>query len=274
MQKALFQTSCLAIFLAVSPTGVLADDAKSPKAETKKEKVIEKKITTRVETLIHDVQRAADLLDEASKAVLAGDGDRKTADVRRDTAALLAKTARSVTSDMTDLEHTEKAFIEAEDDRATALVQASQAISVETTEFEKKLAKLEAEPHSEIVKRNLPKIREALELLKKTETAFDLVKDVRVELVFSDKEYTEGAKDLVSDQLIAAGQLSNIVLMPLEPEAANKLTLVGKVPEVMTAVLLREGILASLEQLEIAKAVEATAPTILPELDFLAITIE
>lgn len=273
MQKALFRSSFLAVCLAVAAPVALAGEAEKSGPVTKSEEaeIID---DSRTRELISLVRNASDLLDGASKAVLAGKGDRETAAARRDAAAWMAKAARMVKADMSALEKAEEEFVGAKSDQARALETARKAVATEAEAFRLKLAELEKDPKSEAVKASLPTLRAAAEKMDEALAAFESFRSVSIEIDFTEIGATPETFDMIVRAIISAAEGQSVTLVPFDHDLAVRLVLTGEAPARMTAGELRIMVMTALEQLEISKAIEATAPTLLPKPVFMGITLD
>ncbi len=277
MQKALFRTSCLAFVLAVSAPAGFGDDAATGHTLEKHDETPVKTtdvIESRTVQILGYVTEAAKLLDDASKSVLAGDGDRSTAKARREAAAWMAKTARGVVADLDDLKDSEEDFTEITQSHETALKSSYDTIEAELKAFQTELATLKAKPGAEAVSASLPKLEEAGALLEKALKTFTPVRDVTFEMEFVEVATAPDVMKLVADTLIAAAGEKGMHLSLDEAALGVKLVLKGDAPADTTAFDVRSTMVMAFNELEIQKAVEATEPVQLPKPAFMAVTLD
>lgn len=269
MPKAVFRVSCLAICLGlISPAGWADETAIADSHNVNMEAASDAVISQTAQVMGH-VRTALDLLDSGSREVLAGEGDRRTADARREAARWMSSLAGRIRDSTGGIEKADSEFLTARDSFYAELVKADTELREAEQRIETRFIRLEAEGAPKAVIAAKPKLAAAREALQQAVKAAARYRTANIEIELTEGEYDPAVFDLVTARLAALQQKNGMVLKADTPDMGPAMRFSGRVPVTLEARQIR----VMLDQLFVPEAGDEAALEI-PAPVFIAITLD
>lgn len=188
--------------------------------------------------LVGQVRQLRDILNRNSKAVLAEDGDRSTAETRQDLSIWFANTAKDIYKGVPALESAHTRLNRAEMRQAEALVSLKASLDDALADAGSEWDGMMEMKMDPAVRSMMRDVIQRVSYLKTMAAELEAARDVLVELEFEEPISAE-AQLVVIEQLLAFEADHKVTLLADSDEEGASLTLTGQVPESLSAADLR-----------------------------------
>ena len=270
MYLGLLRKSCLAVCLAWSVPSVLADDVVSETTEPSTLAGVG--AGSEASLLLLESKRAADLLDQASRQVLAGPGDRSTAAARREAASRLAALADAIRKDTYGIKTSEADYIEAVQEFDDIYAETLEDLDGSFQDLKGELEVFREDGQPSALTDAVPLMLEARDALRTSLVDGARFRSVNILIELPSGEYDPVIFETVATRLEALSERSGFELARNGESWGPEIELSGKVPSDITPQVLRRQIEALFADIE--PETEEDEAIDLPDPAYLAITLD
>lgn len=277
MQKALFGASFLVAHAILFSPALAADEVKDVAESHDVPEIVEEAIAvSEASMLLTESSRAADLLDQASRIVLAGPGDRDTAATRREYASQLAEMADIIRKDTRNITSSEAEYdlaISAYEKDHAETVEKLEAMQASLSAFAAALGQIE---HTDALKGAAPLVSDAQEALNIALVEGALWREAKVEIEFSEGDLTEEVMGELNARLGEMNEANDMRLeVEVKPDPSEVLHLNGRVLAKSDLSDVRSAIDFLFSEIAVEEDTEDDVePVAMPEPEFIAIMLD